>query len=150
MSVFGKRSKEALQGVAPNMVKLMNAAIVNPPIDFGIDAGVRSAATQKMYYSWGRTVVNPNTGPVKGNFMGMTVTNKDGVIKKSNHQIKADGFGHAVDIYPYYNGSLQTEDEKNLILLASHIKKIAKSLGIAITWGGDWKKPYDPPHFELK
>lgn len=30
---------------------------------------------------------------------GKKVTNCDGYIKKSNHQAKADGYGHAVDIF---------------------------------------------------
>ena len=28
-------------------------------------------------------------------------------------------------------------------------KQVANKLGIKIIWGGDWKKPYDPPHFQL-
>ena len=33
--------------------------------------------------------------------------------------------------------------------IADHIKEKAKQLGIKIVWGGDWTKPYDPPHFQL-
>ena len=65
---------------------------------------------------------------------------------------KKDGFGHAVDLYPYYNGAVQVSDKEvipKLKLIAVHIKAVAKCLGLKITWGGDWKTPYDPPHFEL-
>lgn len=34
--------------------------------------------------------------------------------------------------------------------LLGHIgKEVAKVRGIAIVWGGDWRKPYDPAHWEL-
>lgn len=74
------------------------------------------------------------------------VTNVDGIIKKSNHQVKSDGYGHAVDLYPFYNGSVQVQDKEvipKLKLIAVHIKSVAKCLGISITWGGDFKSLYD-------
>lgn len=139
--IFGKRSKDNLVGVHPDLVRLMEAAIINSPIDFTITEGVRTAKEQQVLYAQGRTT----KGPI--------VTTKDGVKNKSNHQIKADGFGHAVDLYPYVDGKLQVTDKDtvgNLKKIAAHIKKVATSMRIGITWGGDWKSPYDPPHFELK
>lgn len=139
--IFGKRSKDNLVGVHPDLVRLMEAAIINSPIDFTITEGVRTAAEQKVLYAQGRTT----KGPI--------VTTKDGVKNKSNHQTKADGFGHAVDLYPYVDGKVQVVDKDtvaNLKKIATHIKKVATSMRIGITWGGDWKTPYDPPHFELK
>src|SRR5690606_11257919 len=103
--------------------------------------GVRTVARQQQLYAQGRTT------------KGIKVTNVDGVTKKSNHQPKADGYGHAVDLYPYYNGSVQVQDSQviqKLREISIHIKAKAACLGIAITWGGDWKNPFDPPHFELK
>lgn len=153
MAKFSKRSNDNLVGVAPALVRVMRAAIEDTPFDFTIVEGVRTAATQKKYYSWGRTVVNPNTGPTKGKPLGMVVTNANGTTRKSNHQPKADGYGHAVDIYPYFDGSVQVagrEAMARLKAISHHIKRKAAELGIAITWGGDWKSPYDPPHFELK
>jgi len=153
MPKFSQRSKDNLVGVAPALVRVMNEAIVDTPFDFTIVEGVRSEATQKKYYSWGRTVVNPNTGPLKGKPLGAIVTNANGTTKKSNHQVKADGYGHAVDLYPYFNGSVQVsgrEVEARLKAISNHIKRKAAALGVTVVWGGDWKSPYDPPHFELK
>lgn len=153
MAQFSKRSKDNLVGVAPALVRVLDAAIVDTPVDFTVVEGRRTEATQKKYYSWGRTAVNPNTGPLKGKPLGMVVTHANGTTKKSNHQPKADGYGHAVDVYPYFGGKVQTEGkevDRRLAILAAHIKATAKRLGIAITWGGDWRSPYDPPHFELK
>ncbi len=149
MPVFGKRSLDKLAGVEPRLVLLMKTAILTSPIDFGVDQGVRTADTQARYYSWGRWVVNPNTGPIQGNKYGLIVTNRDGVTVKSEHQPKADGYGYAVDVYPYYNRSLQTTDVASLKIIIKHIKTVASKLGIKIRCGIDWKKPYDPPHIEL-
>lgn len=73
--------------------------------------------------------------------------------KKSNHQIKSDGFGWAVDIYPFKrdkngNGYLDFDDDKTLRQIIAHVKLKAKELGIKIVCGVDWKNPYDAPHIE--
>ena len=140
MYKFGKRSIDNLNGVHPKLVKILTEAIKNSPVDFTIVEGVRTTIRQQELYAQGRT----KKGPI--------VTYADGVKKKSNHQPKADGLGHAIDLYPFYNGQVQVTHKDvipNLKKIAAHIKKVAKDLGIPITWGGDWKKPYDPPHFQL-
>ena len=133
---FSKRSIDNLKGVHPDLVKLMTEAIKDSPVDFTITEGVRTAERQQMLFK-----------------QRPKVTNVDGIIKKSNHQVKLDGYGHAVDLYPFYNGSVQVTDKEvipKLKLIAVHIKSIAKCLGISITWGGDFKSLHDPPHFQLK
>lgn len=142
---LGTRSLKNLEGVHPNLVKVMKVAIINSPVDFTITEGLRSTERQKSLFAQGRT--KP----------GIKVTNKDGVKSVSNHQDEADGkkdgLGSAVDLYPFFLGQVQVNHKdtiKNLKLIAAHIKIVASSLGIGIIWGGDWKNPYDPPHFELK
>lgn len=141
MPVLGKRSLDNLKGVHPDMVRLMKEAIKDTPVDFTIVEGVRTTKRQQELYAQGRTA------------SGMIVTTKDGVRKKSNHQVKEDGYGHAVDLYPYIDGSVRTSGAKVAEaqkLIAVHVKAVARCLGINISAGIDWKKPYDPPHFELK
>lgn len=142
---FGKRSLDNLKNVHPDLVKVMMAAIKNSPVDFTITEGLRSQTRQKELYAQGRTK------------KGIKVTYVDGVKKLSNHQDEVDGkkdnLGSAVDLYPFFLGQVQVNHNdtiKNLKLIAAHIKKVAAELKIGITWGGDWKNPYDPPHFELK
>jgi len=136
---FGKQSLNSLKGIHPNLVKVMTEAIKNSPIDFTITDGVRTTEMQKALYAKGRTV------------KGGIVTNADGVKNKSNHQIKSDGFGHAVDLYPYVNGAIDFNDKENrLSIIADHILSTAKKLNIGITWGGNFKSILDRPHFELK
>ena len=143
---FTQSSLDKMEKVHPKLVEVMKAAITDSPFDFRITDGARTAEEQFALYQIGRS--KP----------GRIVTNCDGKRAKSNHQIKADGYGHAVDIFPcgvIENGvyrkftSEEGYDEKKLKLIANHILAVAKSKNINIEWGGNWKM-HDTPHFELK
>ena len=140
MNTLNKRSLDNLQGVHPYLIKVLEEAIKECPIEFTITEGVRTLERQKEYYSWGRMKPNPNTGKMT------TITSCDGINKKSNHQVKSDGYGYAVDLYA---NPINVNDTVNIKVVADHIKKIAKRLNINIEWGGDWKMK-DLPHFEVK
>ena len=143
---FSQESLDKMKKVHPKLVEVMKEAITNSPYDFRITDGARTAEEQFALYQKGRTLPGPK------------VTNCDGKKFKSNHQIKADGYGHAVDIFPcgvIENGtyrkftSAEGYDDKKLKLIADHILAVAKSKKINIEWGGNWKM-HDTPHFELK
>ena len=143
---FAQSSLDKMEKVHPKLVEVMKAAIENSPYDFRITDGARTAEEQFALYQIGRS--KP----------GRIVTNCDGKRAKSNHQIKSDGFGHAVDIFlcgVIENGvyrkftSEEGYDEKKLKLIADHILEVAKSKNVNIEWGGNWKMK-DTPHFELK
>ena len=152
MAVLGNKSKANLVGVHPDLVKVIEESIKDTPVDFTVFSGVRTDQEQKHLYSLGRTVVNPD-GKTAKKPMGNVVTKADGVKNKSNHQKKADGFCHAVDLYPYYNGKIQFNDIDSLIKISIHIKAVAKCLGVKISYGGDWTYEkqgiVDYPHFQL-
>jgi peptidoglycan L-alanyl-D-glutamate endopeptidase CwlK len=117
---LGTKSRAALKGVHPLLIKLCEEAIKGAPVDFRVNEGLRSLAQQKINV-------------------------KKGVSKtlKSKHLT-----GHAVDIIPLVSG----RDSWAWPLyhkLAPHIKRTAKSLGIRVTWGGDWRSFKDGPHWEL-
>lgn len=133
MKELNKRSLDNLKGVHPLMVKLMHEAIKDCPIPFTITEGVRTESRQKQLYE--QRTAN-----------GKRLTYCDGVINKSNHQAKADGYGYAVDLYAE---PINVNDIVNIKVIADHIKAIANRLNINIEWGGDWKMR-DYPHFELK
>ena len=86
MFVLSQKSLEKLNGVHINLVNFFKELILVSPWDFKITAGVRTAEEQNKLYQQGRTV------------KGIKVTKVDGYKLKSNHQIKADGYGYAVDI----------------------------------------------------
>ena len=143
---FSQTSLDKMEKVHPKLVEVMKAAITDSPFDFRITSGARTTEEQKALFALGRT--KP----------GKIVTYTNGVTSKSNHQIKADGYGYAVDIFPcgvIENGvyrkftSEEGYDEKKLKLIANHILAVAKSKNVNIEWGGNWKMK-DTPHFELK
>jgi len=143
---FSEQSLNMFKNVHPNLVKIMKAAIENSPYDFRITDGARTAEEQFALYQKGRTKPGPK------------VTNCDGYKAKSNHQIKADGFGHAVDIFLCgieENGeyrkftSEEGYDDKKLKIIADHILTVAKTKNVNVEWGGNWKM-HDTPHFEIK
>ena len=139
MANFSERSKRNLQGVHPHLICVLNEAILNTPLDFTIVCGVRTTEQQQALFAQGRT--KP----------GNIVTNANGVRNKSNHQIKTDGMGHAIDFYPYYNGSLHVNAPMYMFeKIARHIQFTAKNLGFRVDWGGDWKRFKDYPHLEMK
>ena len=146
--VLSDASIEKMKGVHPKLIELMKKAISNSPYDFKIIQGLRTAEYQNSLYQQGRT--RP----------GKIVTKLDGYNKKSNHQAKADGYGHAVDIAVcgYYDGNgnyvksttdAEMFDNKKLVEISRHVKAVAKEMGMEIVWGGDWKTLYDTPHYEL-
>jgi len=127
--------KDKLLGVHPTVIvrvaRILDAlvALQAPAI---VTAGVRSVSEQQALYAQGRT--RP----------GRIVTNVDGVIRRSNHQIKDDGFGHAVDIaFLDDRGKPSWEEHHPWELLGA----MARQQGLV--WGGDWKSIVDRPHVEL-
>lgn len=136
---LGTRSLERLQGVHPDMVKVVKRAAALSSQDFTVLEGVRTPARQKELYAQGRTK--------PGNVVTWTMT--------SNHFInKKTGFGHAVDLAPW---PIDWNDIKKFDAIAKVMFQAAKDLGIRIRWGADWDqdgKPRergesDSPHFEL-
>lgn len=146
--VLSDASIEKMKGVHPKLIELMKKAIGDSPYDFKIVQGLRTAEYQNSLYQQGRT--KP----------GKIVTKLDGYSRKSNHQAKADGYGHAVDIavcghydqngdYVKYMTDAEMFDNKKLVEISRHVKAVAKEMGMEIVWGGDWKTLYDTPHYEL-
>jgi peptidoglycan L-alanyl-D-glutamate endopeptidase CwlK len=138
MYKFSQRSKDNLNGVHPDLVRVMERAIMYSPLDFTITDGVRTLEQQRALWAKGRTIP------------GSIVTHCDGLNVKSPHQCKEDGYCWAVDLYPFHGGKVQVNDAAGLRKIATHIKSIAKELNVKIEWGGDWKSIVDLPHWELK
>ena len=150
---FTQSSLDKMEKVHPKLVEVMKAAIVNSPFDFRITDGTRTTEEQFALYQQGRTVLYDKKGKKL-----KKVTNCDGKTFKSNHQLKSDGYGYAVDIFltgVYENGiyrkfsDSEGYDVKKLKIVANHILAVAKSKNVKVEWGGNWKMK-DTPHFELK
>jgi peptidoglycan LD-endopeptidase CwlK len=142
MPSFSKESLQRLGTCHPDLQILMQESI--KIYDFKVLYGYRSPEEQHNLYTQGRKLVGNKWVKV-----GSTVTDKDGYMKKSNHNFTP---AHAVDIAPF------PIDWKNL----DEFKKMAGIvLGVAdrlyrdgkithrIKWGGSWISFKDYPHFEI-
>ncbi len=117
---FGTRSLKRLEGVHPDLVRVMKRAIGCSVIDFSVIEGMRTLAQQKKYMAAGATRT-----------------------MNSRHLT-----GHAVDIAPYIDGKIRW-DWPLYHQLALIVKKAAADEQVPITWGGDWRSFKDGPHWEL-
>jgi peptidoglycan LD-endopeptidase CwlK len=123
--VLGSKSLSNMAGLHPNLVKVVKLAITLTDVDFGLaNKSARTAEEQNALFKKG-------------------VTKMDGYKKKSNHQLKADGFGYAVDLTPWINGNWDFNDWNQYYPVASAMSKAAKKLGIKIKWGGNWMETMD-------
>jgi len=130
MPSFGKRSKENLQGVHPDIISVLDEAIKY--FDFSVLEGVRTLERQKGLYALGKSHT-----------------------LNSKHLRQLDGYSHAVDVAPY---PINWKDKRRFAYLAGLIMGIAETKGIALTWGNDWDndgdfdehKLQDGPHFQLR
>lgn len=142
---FGQRSQKNLEGVHPDLIKVMNRAIemAEPEDDFFINEGVRTVERQRKLYAQGRTAPGPK----------VTWT------LNSNHFVNAKTKkGHAVDAYPFPYKDIDTKAykarQKRLITL---VLRAADELDIPVRSGADWdmdgnfgeRGEGDSPHYEL-
>lgn len=117
---LGERSKINLQGVDIRLVRIVEQAIKETPIDFTVTEGLRTPERQQQ-------LVND----------GYSQT------MKSKHLT-----GHAVDLVAIVDGKVSW-DKKHYPPIAEAMKKAAADQQVKIRWGGDFKSFFDGPHFEL-
>ena len=135
-------SLRRLQGVHPELVKVVHAASLLSPMPFLVVEGVRTEARQRELYAQGRTA--------PGRIVTWTM--------KSKHIPGADGLGHAVDLCPIGAGGKPDWNNTNGFLeIGKAMMNSAMRLGVQLRWGWDWdgdrklreKGETDGPHFEL-
>lgn len=117
---LSKRSRSRLEGVHPDLVAVVELAIIMTPIDFTVIEGRRTPERQRELY-------------------------KAGATKTLNSRHLT---GHAVDLAPLVKGQVRW-DWPLFHQLAPAVKDAAQELGVRIDWGGDWHRFPDGPHFEL-
>lgn len=117
---FGQRSLDRLKGVHPDLVRVLKRAIAQSDLDFTVLEGLRTLDRQKQLMAQGATRT-----------------------MNSRHLT-----GHAVDIAPVIGGAVSW-DWPLYHRLAKAVKAAAVKEGVALTWGGDWARFRDGPHWEL-
>lgn len=138
---FSDISLNRLRECHPDLIKIMNMAILVTDVDFGIAEGQRSIEMQQKYYHEGKSMI-------------------DGITRKSKHNYNPS---MAVDVYAYFDGKAQW-DKETMSYLAGIVRasaEILKKDGLithSIRWGGNWDMDGvvlldqsfdDRPHFEL-
>jgi len=117
---LSQRSKDRLKGVHPDLVKVIEEAIKESPLDFSISEGLRTKERQKVLFDAGKSKT-----------------------MNSRHIT-----GHAIDFAVIKDGEV-TWDFKYYQLVADHIKAVAQKLDVPIVAGADWVSFRDGPHIEL-
>jgi peptidoglycan L-alanyl-D-glutamate endopeptidase CwlK len=116
---FSVRSKRALEGVHPDLVRVVTRALELTTVDFMVTEGLRTKVRQAALFAAGASTT-----------------------MNSRHLT-----GHAVDLAAWVGGVRW--DWPLYHELAKAMKAAASELGIPIVWGGDWRTFKDGPHFEL-
>jgi peptidoglycan L-alanyl-D-glutamate endopeptidase CwlK len=117
---LGERSRRNLQGVHPDLVRVVEKAIQITKQDFVVIEGLRTEARQRELVAKGasRTM-------------------------NSRHLT-----GHAVDIVPWVDGTISW-DWKFYSEIRNAMVTAAAELGVEIEWGGNWATFKDGPHWQL-
>lgn len=128
MFALGRRSREKLQGVHPDLVKVVERAIQITKQDFVVTEGVRTLERQKELLAQ----------------------------KKSRTLNSRHLSGHAVDLAAWVNGTVSW-DPRFYDEIKEAMYMAARDCDVPLRWGGDWdgdgdrtdQNFHDLVHFEL-
>ena len=118
---FSARSLKNMDGIHPDLRRVLDRALQDSPLDFSVIEGLRTKDRQAQLVASGASQT-----------------------MNSRHLT-----GHAVDLLPIGPNGKGAFDWPLYDQLGPAVKAAAKAEGVAIVWGGDWKKFKDGPHFEL-
>jgi len=122
---FSRKSEDNLEGVHPDLVRLIHLGLEFSPYDIGVTCGPRSVSEQKHLVDSGKSWT-----------------------MDSKHLYQSDGFAHAVDFVVYVNGKVSWDIQYYRPVVQA-IFKAAIHLGIQIECGALWRTVVDGPHVEL-
>lgn len=137
--LLSARSRARLDGVHPQLKRVVERALLKSDIDFAVLEGVRAPQRQRALYAKGRTAPGPKvTWTLNSRHFADPVT----------------GYGHAVDLVPW---PIDWSDVPAFDAMARAMFAAARELGVQIRWGADWDRDgrprergeTDSPHFEL-
>ena len=120
MFTLSPRSYKRLEGVHPDLVRVVERAIAITEVDFVVLEGLRTKERQAQLL-------------------------KAGASRTMNSRHIT---GHAVDLGAWVNKEVRW-DWPLYAKIATAMKQAATELIVPIVWGGDWRTFKDGPHFEL-
>ena len=120
MFTLSPRSYKRLEGVHPDLVRVVERAIAITTVDFVVLEGLRTKERQAQLL-------------------------KAGASRTMNSRHIT---GHAVDLGAWVGKEVRW-DWPLYAKIATAMKQAATELIVPIVWGGDWRTFKDGPHFEL-
>jgi peptidoglycan LD-endopeptidase CwlK len=117
---LSSQSRAKMNGVHPDLVRVVERAIKITEADFRVIEGLRTLTRQKQLVAAGASKT-----------------------LNSRHLT-----GHAVDLVALVGGKVRW-DWPLYPKIAAAMKRAAKELKVPLEWGGDWKSFKDGPHFQL-
>ena len=118
---YSARSLKNLNGVHPDLRRVIDRALLDSPLDFVVIEGLRTKERQKELVA-------------------------SGASKTMNSRHLT---GHAVDLVPIGPNGKAAFDWPLYDKLGPAVKAAAEKEDVALDWGGDWTSFKDGPHFEL-
>lgn len=116
---LGNHSLTMLHGVHPSIVVCVQRAIQLTTQDFTVFEGCRTLEQEQRDIDRG---VSKLRDPRNG-----------------KHIVKADGFGHAVDLVPWIDGSAQWRWPA-IYPIAAAMHQASREHGVKLIWGGCWDR----------
>lgn len=139
---LSERSLKSLEGVDPNLVKIVKRAIEITEQDFIVIEGLRTKEQMMINYGKGRTAAQLAVHGIPASY----AKPKEAKVTWLNNPFASNhAKGKAVDIVP---APVTWDDISKFKKINEAMQAAAKELGIKLSYGGDWTKK-DYPHWEL-
>ena len=139
---LSERSLKSLEGVDPNLVKIVKRAIELTEQDFIVIEGLRTKEQMMINYGKGRTASQLAVHGIPASY----AKPKEAKVTWLNNPFASNhAKGKAVDIVP---APVDWEDINKFKKINEAMQAAAKELGVKLSYGGDWTKK-DYPHWEL-
>ncbi len=117
---LGRRSKQRLEGLHPDLIQIVEKAITITRVDFTVLEGLRTEERQRELFAAGASST-----------------------MNSRHLT-----GHAVDLGAWVARSVRW-DWPLYDQIGAAMKLAAVEERLMVEWGGDWRSFKDGPHFQL-
>ena len=139
---LSQRSLNSLNGVDPNLVKVVKRAIELTEQDFIVIEGLRTREQMMINYGKGRTAAQLAVHGIPASY----AKPKEAKVTWLNNPFASNhAKGKAVDIVP---APVTWDDISKFKKINEAMQAAAKELGVKLSYGGDWTKK-DYPHWEL-
>ena len=139
---LSERSLKSLEGVDPNLVKIVKRAIEITEQDFIVIEGLRTKEQMMINYGKGRTVAQLAVHGIPASY----AKPKEAKVTWLNNPFASNhAKGKAVDIVP---NPVDWNSIAKFKKINEAMQAAAKEFGIKLSYGGDWTKK-DYPHWEL-